>query len=210
LYRGLTGRCFGYKLLGLTSLPEEGSARGARFALPHPAGPPRPVMLQQAITINRPPSELAALWDNPETWNTVLGDLGDVRTSQPRGGESEAEWIWRLRAPFGRTVEVRTRQSQQSSPEGVRWQSLPDEPLQFQCSMDLEPAPADWGTVATLRMTLEPPGGHAVASLVEKLLGTMSEAALLKALRRFKSLAEAGEVPTTLRNPAARGDGQDS
>jgi uncharacterized membrane protein len=71
------------------------------------------------------------------------------------------------------------------------------------------PAPNDLGTEVTLSLRFEPqavPLGSAMAALFGgapgKLLAT-------KALHRFKSLAETGEVPTLTRQPAARHDGRD-
>lgn len=55
--------------------------------------------------------------------------------------------------------------------------------------VELQPAPAGRGTVATVRVAEPMPG---------LLLG--------RALRRFKALAEASEIPTTARNPSARRD----
>ena len=57
--------------------------------------------------------------------------------------------------------------------------------------VEFRPGPDDWGTEVTL--TVDVPGGRAKG------------VAAAKALRRLKSLAETGELPTTERNPAARG-----
>jgi uncharacterized membrane protein len=67
----------------------------------------------------------------------------------------------------------------------------------------LQPAPADWGTVATLRFRFDTPGGS-IGSGVIHTLGIMPDMIVEKALRRFKSLAETGEIPTLEHNPAAR------
>jgi hypothetical protein len=53
----------------------------------------------------------------------------------------------------------------------------------------------DWGTVVTLDLLLE-----------AAVPGMTAQALAGKAVRRLKALAEAGEVPTTARNPAARAD----
>jgi hypothetical protein len=45
--------------------------------------------------------------------------------------------------------------------------------------------------------------------MLAKLLGPAPKLLLQKALRRFKSLAETGEIPTLQRNPAARDGGRD-
>jgi len=53
----------------------------------------------------------------------------------------------------------------------------------------------DWGRVVHLTLRLEAP-----------VPGLAAQALAGKALRRLKALAEAGEVPTTAFNPAARDD----
>jgi hypothetical protein len=59
-----------------------------------------------------------------------------------------------------------------------------------EASASFSPAPGDWGTVATLTVR----GGNGMASRLK----------LGRALRRFKSLAETGEIPTLEHNPSAR------
>ena len=63
--------------------------------------------------------------------------------------------------------------------------------FQMEGAVDFRPGPDDWGTEVTL--TVDVPGGRAKG------------VAAAKALRRLKSLAETGELPSTERNPAARG-----
>ena len=60
--------------------------------------------------------------------------------------------------------------------------------------------------MATLRFRFDPPGGARGTAAV-KLLGTTPlDLAADGVLRRFKSLVETGEIPTTERQPAARAD----
>ncbi len=60
-----------------------------------------------------------------------------------------------------------------------------------EASASFSPAPGDWGTVATLTVR----GGGT---------GMVSRLKAGRALRRFKSLAETGEIPTLEHNPSAR------
>jgi hypothetical protein len=53
----------------------------------------------------------------------------------------------------------------------------------------------DWGTVVTLDLELKAP-----------MPGVLAQTMAGKAVRRLKSLAETGEVPTTEANPSARSD----
>jgi hypothetical protein len=79
-----------------------------------------------------------------------------------------------------------------AAPDELRrlWNELPDEDTEG--TIETRPGPEDWGTVVTL--TVDAPDG--------RLSGAFAE----RSLRRLKSLAETGEVPTTERNPSARAD----
>ena len=90
--------------------------------------------------------------------------------------------------------------------EGIGWRSLPGATVSNEGSVRFRPASADRGAVATLRFRFDPPGG-ALGDAAVKLLGTTPlDLAADGALRRFKSLVETGEIPTTERQPAARAD----
>jgi hypothetical protein len=62
-------------------------------------------------------------------------------------------------------------------------------------TLDVGAELGDWGTVATVELTLE----AAVPGMAANTLAG-------KVVRRLKALAETGEVPTTAHNPAARTD----
>ena len=68
------------------------------------------------------------------------------------------------------------------------------------------PAPADRGSVATLHFRFDPPGGLLGEATAKLLAGKGLGLAADGVLRRFKSLVETGEIPTTERQPAARAD----
>jgi hypothetical protein len=88
---------------------------------------------------------------------------------------------------------------EESSPEAVRFvaRSRQGAPLSARGAVTFRPAPQDLGTEVTLELRLDAP---AVAA----------GAAAHKALRRAKSLAETGEIPTTADNPSARHEPQEA
>jgi uncharacterized membrane protein len=67
-------------------------------------------------------------------------------------------------------------------------------------------APGGRGTVATLRVRFDPPGGMLGDVATHVFNGVVPKELASKALRFFKSLVLAGEIPTTDRQPAARRD----
>ena len=83
----------------------------------------------------------------------------------------------------------------------MRWESDPGAALPSDGFIRFRPAPADWGTEVTLGLHLFAPRRlHGVSACK----GLHPQVAAEKILRRFKSLAETGEVPTLVRQPAAR------
>jgi len=69
-------------------------------------------------------------------------------------------------------------------------------------------APGDRGTSVPLRVRFDPLGG-ALGDAAAKVAGVVPSMLADKALRRFKSLVETGEIPTIARQPAARRGGRD-
>jgi uncharacterized membrane protein len=61
----------------------------------------------------------------------------------------------------------------------------------------------------TLSLRFEPPAGLLGSAAAALFGGAPGKLLATKALHRFKSLAETGEVPTLTRQPAARHDGRD-
>jgi uncharacterized membrane protein len=67
-------------------------------------------------------------------------------------------------------------------------------------------APAGWGTEVALHLDFGVPGGALGRAVVDHL-PMAPRLAAERALRRFKSLVETGEMPTLDRNVSARGRG---
>ncbi|GEM_PF-1313509 len=197
LYRGMRGQCPAYKVLGLSSVSSAG-----RLALPHAVEPLAPVQLRASITIRRSAEELVALLKDPLTLKSVLGEVADANLA----GANEIEWC--LKVPITPEVRFRTRWSESALPTRLTWETPSQQGLRVSGALDFGRAPAERGTVVQLQLELELPGGRAARALT-KLLRALPEKATETALRRFKSLAETGEIPTLARNPAARQDGRD-
>lgn len=184
--RGVTGHCVAYQALGVRTAPAEGAAAA-------PA-------VERWITIGRSADELYRLWREPETLPRVVGSLAEVTMQGP----DRARWV--VRGPGGRQLAWETQVVEDRPGELVRWESLAGAAVPNEGEVRFRPAPQDWGTEVTLHFRFEPPGGAlgaAAAKLLDAVPGTLAGIAL----RRFKSLAETGEIPTLERNPSARGRG---
>ncbi len=158
--------------------------------------------IERSITIGRSPEELYDLWFEPDTLERLAGPGGEITTVD----EDEERWQWTIPGPFEQVVTWETELVEKEPGESLRWETLEGERISSEGSIEFREAPADRGTVATLEMAVEPPGGavtNAVVNqtdIVPKTLGS-------KTLNRFKSLAETGEIPSLETNPSGRGKG---
>ncbi|NMO21012.1 SRPBCC family protein [Pyxidicoccus fallax] len=159
-----------------------------------------PRVLERSITIQKPASELYRAWRLAENLTKVMGHFADVTTAGPDVQH------WRVQGPLGRSLEWDSHIVEEHPGEFLRWESLKGADVPNDGWVRFRPAPGDWGTVVTLRFRFDPPGG-VIGDAVVKLLGAVPDTLASKALRRFKSLVETGEIPTTVPNPAARGGG---
>lgn len=154
---------------------------------------------QRSITIGRSAEEIYHLWREPGTLPRVMADFADVTVRDAEHAH------WRVRTPVGRNLEWEVQTVEDRPGELVRWKMLDGTTLHAEGALSLKPAPGDRGTEATLRFHFDPPGG-VLGDGVARIFGGLPKMAVAKALRRFKSLAETGEIPTTRPQPAARQD----
>ncbi|MFP2906671.1 SRPBCC family protein [Pyxidicoccus sp. 3LFB2] len=192
IYQGTRGQAAARSGPGVRSLQEGGSPE---------AGTKRgKVVLERSITIQKPASELYRAWRVAENLSKVMGHFADVTTAGPDLQH------WKVRGPLGRSFEWDSHIVEEHPGEFLRWESMPGAELRNEGWVRFRPAPGDWGTVVTLRFRFDPPGG-ALGDAALKLLGDAPTALANKALKRFKSLVETGEIATTRHNPAARDGG---
>jgi uncharacterized membrane protein len=190
-YRGATGHCHLYQALGLSTADD----RGRRDA----GAPADAAEVERSISIGKPADDLYRSWREPRNLSRIMGHFAEVT---PLDG-SRAHWA--VRGPMGRRIEWDSRVVDDRPGEVLRWESLPAADLPNEGSIRFRPAPGDRGTEVTLRVDFDPPGG-ALGRAAMRLLGVAPMLIAEKALRRFKSLVETGEIPTTSHQPAARAD----
>ena len=140
-------------------------------------------------TINGTPEELYALWRDPETLPQVMGHFATVTA------KSNDRADWTVHGPVGTALQWETQIVQEEAGRYLRWYSLPGAKIPNGGSIRLTPATGGRGTVATLEVDFNPPGG-VFGKAAAKALGMVPQVLAVKALRRFKSLAETGKIPT--------------
>jgi uncharacterized membrane protein len=163
--------------------------------------PSSPTMLARSITIGTDAERIYRCWLEPETLPQIMKDIAHVSVLSPE----RTKWLVEL--PLGQTLEWESTLVEERPYELLRWRSVEEAPIYNEGTLMFSPAPRDWGTEVRFTFHFNPPGG-ALGDVGAKLLGDAPALVLAKILRRFKSLVETGEIPTTDYQPAAREHGQ--
>jgi uncharacterized membrane protein len=181
------------------------AAGGAAFALAggyvlyrRRRGASTGVEIQRSLTIQQPRTEVYRRWRDPQTQPLVWGHFAELTNVTPDGAR------WRVEAPLRRSLEWETRVVEDEEAEHIRWESAGGD-LPNEGTVQFRDAPVELGTEITLRVRFDPPAG-VLGDAAARLLDAPPKLVLAKALRRFKSLVESGEIPSTERNPSARSD----
>lgn len=191
LYRGVSGHSHLSQVFGKASLERIKSE-----VLPAVADAPE---IDRAITIGKSAEELYRLWTDPKTLSRIVPDMIEV-TDQGQGRKH-----WAVHGPNGFRTGWNTRVVDDSPGKLVRWRSEEGAALPNEGVVRFSPAPGDRGTEVKLHLRFVPPTGR-FGGTVSRLLGLGPALLAGKMLRNLKSLAEAGEIPTTRPQPAARED----
>jgi len=164
------------------------------------ASQPMGAVASRSVTIGESADELYEAWRDPEMFSQVMGQFAEVTST----GEDRHRWT--VQGPGDTDLSWETRIVEAEPGEVVRWETVGDSSVSGSGSVRFRPAPDDRGTVVTLSLDFDPPGG-ALGNAVVQRLGIVPETLAGHALGRFKSLLESGEIPTLTRNPSGRGTG---
>jgi uncharacterized membrane protein len=189
VYRGATGYCNLYDILGVSTAEKRGGGKAASVQAS------RDIKVDKSITINRSPEELHFFWRNFENLPRFVENLESVRTT----GDKRSHWV--VRAPMGKTVEWDAEIINEEANKLIAWRSLEGADVDSAGSVRFEPAPDGRGTEVKVSLIYNPPGGK-VGSIIAKLFGNDPEQQVREDLRRFKQLMEASETPTTEGQPS--------
>jgi uncharacterized membrane protein len=195
---GLGGRKKGATALALTAVAGAGAVSAMRMQSGRAKTGGKPEV-ERSITIGKTADELRDYWRDPRTLPQIMADFATVRAT------SDGRMHWKVEGPLGHAWEWDTETVDRAG-EGIGWRSLSDGAIPNEGWLRFQPAPAGRGTVVTLRFRFDPPGGALGEWFLEHLGTTPLHLVTDAALRRFKNLVETGEIPTTVRQPAARAD----
>lgn len=133
--------------------------------------------VRQAITINRAPEEVYAVWRNFEqlprfmTWVESVHDLG--------GGRSH----WKVKTPAGASIEYDAEIVEDVPGNRIAWRSLPGATVPNSGQVTFIAAPGNRGTEVIVDMQVAAPLGKTIAGSEAK-----------GDLRRLKQVLETGEI----------------
>jgi uncharacterized membrane protein len=151
----------------------------------------RGVKVSRAVTIRRPADELYAFWRDLENLPRIVKHPLEVRRL------SDLASHWSASAPPGdRRVEWDAVIINDEPGKLIAWRSREGAEIANAGTVRFSPAPGDEGTEVTVTLEYNPPAGKLGAWLA-KLSGEEPAQQVAEALRRFKALMEAGEIPTT-------------
>lgn len=191
LARGVRGRSRLFRAFGVNTAEGDTSVSGTSTEA---------MVVEQSITVDGAPEELGEYWRDPELLSEIVGHFASVRQD-----ETEAQH-WRVEGPRGLSTSWECRLVEDRPEQLLRWESVEESSIPNEWSVWFKPAPAEDVTEVTLRVDFQPPGGPVGAMALERL-GFVPKTIVSKALHRFKSLAETGEIPTLEANPSGRGRG---
>ncbi len=153
----------------------------------------------RTLSIGASPDALLEAWRDPEVQRQVMGHFADLVES------GDGQLRWRANGPLRHVLEWQTREVEFVPGTRVSHRGDHDKGTAVDARLTVRPAPADFGTEATLCVDYRLAGGS-LGDAAAKLLGAAPDMLAATALRRFKALVETGEIPSLARNPSARPD----
>ena len=194
--RGATGHCAVYGALGVnTADGDHGLERKHGPAATVDAK--KAIRIERAMSIDVPAAELYRFWRNFENLPRIMQHLESVTVTDSTHSH------WKAKAPAGSTVEWDAEITNEIPDQLIGWKSVHEATVPNAGSVHFTTAPGGRGTVVKVVLEYEPPAGR-VGALVAKLFGEEPEQQVREDLRRFKSMMETGETPTTDGQPSGR------
>ncbi|WP_170005695.1 SRPBCC family protein [Pseudopontixanthobacter vadosimaris] len=148
-------------------------------------------VLGRTVTIRKPRAELYEFWRD---FGNLPQFMENVETIRSEGDHR----VWTIKAPAGRTVDVRTEVSEDTQNERIAWRSVEGSDIETSGSVEFTDAPGDRGTRVSLVMSYDPPAGE-LGRAVAKLFMREPEVQARHDLKRLKMLMETGEIATSAR-----------
>ncbi len=190
IFRATSGHSFVYQALGIDTAD---TTSNAVTSVPHNEG----VKVVHVVTIDKAPEELYRFWRNFENLPRFMEHLQSVTVKD----SIHSHWV--ANAPAGMSAEWNAEIINDRPNQLIAWRSVGDAQIGNAGSDHFTPAPGNRGTEVKVVLEYDPPAGR-IGSLIAKLFGEEPNLQVREDLRHFKEVMEAGEIPTTKGQPAAR------
>jgi uncharacterized membrane protein len=184
IYRGATGHCVVYQMLGINRAEANGH-EGIR--------------VERSVTVNHPKEELYQMWRDFENLPRFMEHLESVKVDEADPGRSH----WIAKGPLGRQVEWDSEIIEERENELLVWKSLPGSMVESMGRVEFVDAPAGRGTIVHISMEYNPPAGSLGAAFA-KLFGEEPNTQINEDLHHFKQIMETGEIATVQGQPSGR------
>jgi uncharacterized membrane protein len=179
VYRGVTGHCPVYNRFGVSTADEHSPVASVA------AG--KGFKVVESVAVQRSAEDLYRMWRDFERLPRFMSHLLSVRTEGRR-----SHWI--ARGPAGSKVEWDAEVINEDPGRMIAWRSLQGSRVDTAGSVHFTPLGGERGTQVTVTLKYDPPGGK-LGSWVAWLFGEEPSLQIRDDLRRFKQMAEAGEIP---------------
>ncbi len=147
----------------------------------------RGLRVKEAITVNRPVSEVYEFWHDFQNLPRFMTHLESVRVLGPK----RSHWV--ALGPAGMKVDWDAEVTEDRPYELISWRSLPGGDVDTSGWVRFSPAPGGRGTEIVVEMRYDPPGG-VIGATIAKLLGEAPDQIVVRDLKAFKNVMELGEV----------------
>lgn len=176
IYRGATGHCVFYQMLGINRAEANGHEG---------------ILIERAVTVNRPRPELYQVWRDLENLPRFMQHLESVHVEDRDSGRSH----WVARGPLGKNIQWDSEVIEERENELLVWKSLPGSLVESMGRVEFVESPGGRGTIVHVSMQYNPPAGSLGAAFA-KLFGEEPGTQVKEDLRHFKQIMETGEIPT--------------
>jgi uncharacterized membrane protein len=164
-----------------------GAGEGAPEMRALQAEPAHDVRATAAITINAPIEQIYQSWEGFQRLPRFMESLATVELT----GERQSRWTANL--PAGMSVGWDVEITDATPNERIAWRTVAGPGPSASGEVRFRPAPADQGTELLFDARFSPPGGD-LGLKVGEMLADAAGTKIGNDLRRFKQLAEIGEV----------------
>lgn len=189
-YAGVTGHFKPYASLALVRA-QQNSASG--------------LVIEHAVTIDRPREDVYALWRNPSRLPSYMGHLQDVTagigaTANAPAGTTGRRSRWVATGPLGLKAVWEAEVTADRPGELIAWQSLPGTRVPNSGEVHFVDAPGNRGTEVHVRLVYQPPLGT-FGAVIARMFQEEPYQEVRHDLRQLKALLETGEAPTVQGQP---------